>query len=316
MIEIRFDMPYALKVDGDFILRTAGKEFQVQLSTHNQENPRFPGAEKVENISIIHDDTNILAYTEVVARYVPSEPSEVADTGYLSGKGVEIALSIANALVAAARLAHGDYILDYIHTSERIGPIHFSVPAIDGRKPFFGTFDPLMGGITFRRRARIGSETAKFAQILAEGSDITTAQELYFDARRYFVRGNLRMALANLVISFEVGLADSLSRVAASRKNVALEAQIIEATLGELGTGLAKQVFGHSLEEQSFWGAAVCDGYVWLRRARNGILHKARTLVERGGVKRDFGDRGELERLFGERDLIVAEVEKAVSRAI
>lgn len=68
-IEISFDMPYSLRVDGDFVVRTAGEGFNVTLSTHFEENPRFPGAETVENVAIVHDDTNILSHTKVIARY-------------------------------------------------------------------------------------------------------------------------------------------------------------------------------------------------------------------------------------------------------
>lgn len=313
-VEIKFDMPYSLRVDGDFLLKTLGEEFQVNLSTHFEENPKFLGAERVENVAIVHDDTNILSHTKVVAKYRPSDPSSVADREHLSRELPEIALAIANTLVSAARLAYGEYILDSIHRPERLGPITFSVPEIDGRKGFAGGFDPLMGGITFRTPPRSGPETSDFARILAEGAPITVAQELYFDARRYLVRGNNRMALANLVISFEVGLADSLSKVAASRGDSALEAQIINATLGDLGQGLARQTLGHSLEERTYWGPRVSDAYAWLRSARNGVLHKARTSVTRDNITRDFANRTELESLFTERDWLMGEIENAVAR--
>jgi hypothetical protein len=51
-IEISFDMPYSLRVEGDFVVRTAGEELNVTLSTHFEENPRFPGAQTVENVAI------------------------------------------------------------------------------------------------------------------------------------------------------------------------------------------------------------------------------------------------------------------------
>jgi hypothetical protein len=315
-IEIRFDMPYSLRIEGDFQLRTEGEEFEVNLSTHIEEEPRFPGAQRVENVAIVNDDTNVLSHTKVVAKYLPSDPSSVADPGRFSQEVSKIAQSIANALVNATRLAYGEYILDTIHHLKRLGPITFSVPQIGGRKGFFGVADPMMGGITMRTPSRSGPETSEFARILAEGAPITVAHGLYFDGRRYLVQGNTRMALANLVISFEVGLADSLSKVAASCGDSALEAQIINGTLGELGQSLAKRTLGHSLEESTYWTPRFSDAYGWLRNARNGILHKARTIVRLNNVTRDFANPTELGSLFTERDWLMGEIENAVARVI
>lgn len=315
-IEIRFDMPYSLRVEGDFLLKTVGEEFQINLSTHFEETPKFPGAERVENVAIVNDDTNILSHTKVIAKYHPSDPSSVGDHAHFSRELPGIVLSVANALVSAARLAYGEYILDCIHLREHLGPITFSVPEILGRKGFSGTSDPLMGGITFRTPPRSGPETSEFARILAEGAPVTVAEELYFDARRYLMRGNCRMALANLVISFEVGLADSLSKVAASRGDSALEAEIVESMLGKLGQDLAKRTLGSSLEKSTYWGRKFSDAYGWLREVRNKVLHKARTSVTLDNVTRDFANRTELERLFAERDWLMGEIENAVARVI
>jgi hypothetical protein len=246
-IDINFDMPYSLQVDGDFVLKTAGEEFNVTLSTHFEEDPRFPGAETVENVAIVNDDTNILSHTKVIARYDPSDPTAVSDNARFSNDVARIAMSIANALVSATRAAYEEYFLDYIYAPKRLGPIMFSVSNIQGAKNYSGMYDPLMGGITFRMPPRSGHDTLTFGRILADGATLTVAQELYFDARQYLLRGNYRMALANLVISFEVGLADSLSKIAVSRADSALEALIVAGTLGDLGQNLAKQTLEHSV---------------------------------------------------------------------
>lgn len=315
-IEMSFDMPYSLRVDGDFVVRTAGEEFNVTLSTHFEENPRFPGAETVENVAIVHDDTNILSHTKVIARYNPSDPATVPDEARFVGYVAEIAISVANALVSAARAAYQEYFLDYIYAPKRLGPIDFSVSAIEGVNIKSGRFDALMGGITFRTPPRSGHDTLNFGRVLAEGATLTVAQELYFDARQYLLRGNYRMALANLVISFEVGLADSLSKIAVSRADTALEALIVAGTLGELGQNLAKQALGQSLEKKSYWGGRFSVAYTWLTKSRNGVLHKAQMSVTHDSVTRDFSIRGELEALFDERDWLTGEIEAAVARVI
>jgi hypothetical protein len=317
-IEISFDMPYSLQVDGDFVVRTAGEEFNVTLSTHFEENPRFPGAETVENLAIVHDDTNILSHTKVIARYDPSDPTTVADNARFSADVARIALSIANALVSAARAAYGEYFLDYIYTSKRLGPIAFSVSEVQGVNSYSGLSDALMGGITFRMPPRSGHDTSNFGRILADGAILTVAQELYFDARQYLLRGNYRMALANLVISFEVGLADSLSKIAVFRGDSTLEAGIVKGTLGDLGGKFAKRTLGQAFDEnkKSYWGDRFIDAYTLLRKSRNGVLHKAQMSVTHDSVTRDFSIRGELEALFGERDWLIGEIETAVSRVI
>jgi hypothetical protein len=315
-IKISFDMPYSLSVDGEFLISTNGEKFNVTLSTQPEKNPKFPGAEKVENVAIVHDETNILSHTKVVARYDPSDPSTLADPARFSTQMVNIALSITNALVTAARRAYGEYFLEYIYGAERLGPIKFSVSGIEGVKSYSGVRDPLMGGITSRTPPRSGLETAGFGRILANGAAITVAEELYFDARRYLLRGNNRMALANLVISFEVGLADNLSRIAASRNDSALEAQIEKGTLGGLEQTLAKQTLGHSFENRTYWGSRFCDAYGWLRGARNSVLHKAQMLVTVANVTRDFRERNELEGLFAERDWLANKIDTATAQVI
>jgi hypothetical protein len=172
-------------------------------------------------------------------------------------------------------MAYGEYHLGYLYSADRLGPIAFKVLAIAGREPFSGRFDGLQGGITFARPARTEADTAAFANALAAGAALTPASELLFDARRYLLRGNKRMALANLAISFEVGLADRLTAVAISRNDQALEQQIARAALNELGTGLAIRTLGHSFAERKYWSDRFADAFEWLRTARNGVLHKA-----------------------------------------
>ncbi len=41
-VEIKFDLPYSLNVEGDFTVRAAGEIFQVTLTTEVEADPRFP----------------------------------------------------------------------------------------------------------------------------------------------------------------------------------------------------------------------------------------------------------------------------------
>lgn len=229
-IEIKFDMPYSLEVVGDFVVRDAGEEFYVNLTTHYEDKPRLPGGELIENLSIVQDDTIILSHTKVVARYLPKDPTVILEPRQYSKDVVYVALSLANRLVTGVRLAHKDYIKNYLYLPKHIGPITFSVPSLGGRKKFSGLYDPLMGGITTRSVPRSNLSASDFANVVANGKSLPIAQELYFDARRYLLSGNRRMALANLVMSFEVGLADALIRIAVLRNDSALERGISEAT--------------------------------------------------------------------------------------
>lgn len=315
-IEIKFDMPFSLNVEGTFLVKAMGEEFQVTLTTHVEDNPQFPGAESVENLAIVNDNTNILSHTKVIAQYLPSNPAATADPGRYSGEVPNIALSIANALISGVRHTLGNYFLDYLHHAKRLGPVQFSVPAIGESKRFAGMSDPLMGGITIRTPPRTGPEVSEFRRFLAGEIDITVAQDLYLDAKRYLDQRDARMALANLVISFETGLADSLLKIATSRNDAALEAKIAESTLAHLGEQFGKQLLGHSFAESGFWGTRFTDTYTWLRKARNSVLHKARMAVENDGVTKDFADLNELKALFAERDWLMSEVDSAVNRVL
>jgi hypothetical protein len=40
-IELKFDMPFSLNVEGDFLVKTAGEEFHVTLKNYFEEDPIF-----------------------------------------------------------------------------------------------------------------------------------------------------------------------------------------------------------------------------------------------------------------------------------
>jgi len=185
-----------------------------------------------------------------------------------------------------------------------------------GSKPFSGRFDGLQGGITIARPPRTGSEAATFGNALAAGAALTPASELLFDARRYLLRGNERMALANLAISFEVGLADKLSEVAVSQNDQGLEQLIAMAALNDLGTGLAVRTLGHSFAKRKYWSDRFADAFEWLRTARNGVLHKAQLKLTFGGQTRDFNQVAEVKALFAERDWLVEQIDTATARVL
>jgi hypothetical protein len=314
-IQLSFDLPYSLQVDGEFVLNALGENFNITLTTVKETTPRFPGAERLENIAIVDDETNILAHTHVQVSYAPRDEAEASDPAKYSGAASEIALGISNALISALRIAYGEFHLDYLYSAARLGPISFNVPAMAGRKKFSGRFDRLQGGITFARPPRTGSEAAAFATALA-GAAFPPASELLFDARRYLLRGNKRMALANLVISFEVGLADKLGEIAVSRNDPTLEQEIATAVLNNLGTALAIRTLGHSFQERKYWSDRFADAFEWLRTARNGVLHKAQLRLTFDGHTRDFNEISELKALFAERDWLFGEIEAATVRVI
>jgi hypothetical protein len=315
-VEIRFDLPYSLGVEGDFTVRATGEVFDVSLATQIEDNPSFPGAAAVKNIAILEDDSNTLAHTKVIARYTPQNPSDLSDYATFSKRVACVALSIANVLVTGVRLAFSDYIKDYLYLPKRLGPIDFTVPSIEGRRGYVGWYDPLMGGITIATPPRTGSAAAEFGRIVAAGEALPVSKELYFEARRYLTLGNNRMALANLVISFEVGLADSLAKIAVARGDSSLEAKILDATIAALGQNFAKQTLGHSFDDRSFWGARFNDAYEWLRVARNEVLHKAHLVATRGTDTRDFSNASTLKGLFSEHDWLRSEIDRAVPNVI
>ena len=315
IIELQFNMPYSLDVDGDFVVRPPlGEEFQVHLVTHIEREPRFPGADSIDNVAIRDDDTNIVSHTKVRASY--TIPDTAIDEAKFSKDLGKLALSIANMLVTGARFAHGDYVKDYLYSAARLGPVSFRVPAACGKKGFSGFFNPLMGGISIRQQPRTGSSASLFAAVVASGGELPVSRELYCDARRYLIHENFRMALANLVISFEVELASELARIAGYRGDSVLETEISDATLGALGTGLAKRTLGASFENEKYWGSAFSEAYVWLRGARNKVLHKARMSVSVNGQTREFDNETELTRLFAEYDWLKSEIDSAVSNVL
>lgn len=314
-ILLNFELPFSINVDGVFQLTAFEETFDVELSTQYNPDPRFPGAESVEGLAILHDESSILSNTKVVARYLPASATPI-DAEIYSIQAADIAVAITNALISALRIAFGEYHIDYVYSPAKLGPIQFNVPALNGGGRFGGSYDGLQGGITFQRRPRTGQQAAPFAAALITGASLSPSEEILFNARRYLLRGDRRMALANLAISFEIGLADRLTQVAAARADAALEAEIAKATLNELGTGLAARTLGISFAKRSAWGNRFHEVFEWLRVARNGVLHKAQLTLSYGGQTRNFTDKTELQALFNERDWFMAELDKAIARVL
>lgn len=308
-ISLKFDLPFSIHVDGPFELKASGEDFSVILSTYYEPIPTMLGAESIENVSIVNDEGSSISHTVVIANYTPKDLSAVTDPKKFMDGVPETALTIANALVAALREAYGEYHLDYLHSKTRLGPIACS-GAVNGQ------FDALSGGITFQIPSRSGSLAEPFAKFLRCGAQLSVEQELYFDARRFLLRGNKRMALANLSISFEVRLASLLGTIAASQGDTSLENRINNATLAPLGQEFAKLTLGESLENRGFWGDSVANTFVWLRTARNKVLHKAQMSLSVSSVNRNFEQVSELKAIFSEHDLLVGELDLAAMRVL
>ena len=118
-IELKFDLPFSLRVDGTFPLNALGEIFTVSLSTHREAAPRFPGADVAEGVAIIDDESNILAHTSVVVNYVPASSQALDPEKYSKDVG-NISLSIANTLVSALRIAYDEHHLDYLYFSDKL----------------------------------------------------------------------------------------------------------------------------------------------------------------------------------------------------
>ena len=314
-IVLRFELPFSLNVNGTYELRALDEIFDVDLATHHVPAPQFPGAESVEGLAILHDESNILSHSKVTVRYVPVSGSPI-DPAVYSKQAAEIAVAITNALISALRIAFGEYHIDYMYSPEKLGPIHFEVPPLNGGKRFSGCYDGLQGGFTFQQAPRNGPQAVPFAQALVAGASLSPAEEILFNSRRYLLRGDRRMALANLAISFEVGLADRLAQVAIARGDAVLEAEIAKAALNDLGTGLAARTLGISFAKRTAWGDRFHDVFEWLRVARNGVLHKAQLALSYGGRTRNFANKAELQALFNDRDWFMGELDKAIARVL
>jgi hypothetical protein len=144
-------------------------------------------------------------------RYIPLSGGPIDPADY-SKQVAEIAVAITNSLLSALRIAFDEYHIDYVYSPDKLGPIHFEVPPLNGGKRFSGV---TMGCKADHDAAspKKWAQAAPFAQALVTGASLSPAEEILFNAKRYLLRGDRRMALANLAISFEVGLADRLAQL-------------------------------------------------------------------------------------------------------
>ncbi len=314
-VTLRFMLPFSLDVDGIFPLIASEERFSVELNTVDNQNPNFPGASHLENVAIVNDATGIIARTNVAATYTPRDKSSVTWEGYC-WTVTPLAVSVANSLINAARVAHGEYFKDFIYHPKQLGPIQYQVTPLDGTKGFGGVFDPLMGGIQPRAPARIGADTAEFAAVLATGQSSPIWRELMFDARRYKLSGNVRMAVANLVLGFEIGLSDLLAQVALKQGGTSTQLEIEQATIGKLLQKLSALTLGHSLEKVSYWGADTVRRCALMRETRNKVLHRAKLSVVVDGVTCDFSKPADLDSLFAEFDLLWDTLSKATDNVL
>lgn len=274
-IVLNFDLPYPLFVEGRYPVRAGGENFIVSLHTHFENEPRIPGVESAENISLVHEDTNILAHTNVEAQFTSSDAELAWNQPRLYTELNRLSIALANVLIAGVRVEFNEHVLEFVYQPQRVGPIVYRILNVPKGAIVGGVCDPLMGGITSRKPTRTSTALIPFAQRIAEGAMPSVGEELYLDARRYLIRGNFRMALANLAISLEVRLSDALAAVALANGDLALEADVRKATLATLGQDCAKRALGFSLENAALAGIQACTAFRWLRIVRNEVLHKA-----------------------------------------
>ncbi len=316
IIELRFEMPFYLGVEGFFPAKVGNEIAEVTLSTFYEKNPRMPGASFTKNIVLADDDTNIFRHTKVMADIYSDNPHFNAPENIEPQEIVKLAMSLANILITGVRLAYNDYIKEFIHSPKKLGPIDYKLKKKDGSILLSGNFDSFMGGITFATPPKKGIETIDFARILKNGAEMPIAKELYYDARRYMVNGNARMAMANLLLSFEVGLADSLYEIASCGTDTTSNNSILNAPIGTLGSRHSKRLLGASLNKSQYWGDRFANMYLWLKKTRDSVLHKANLIVEVNGKQRDFSDIETIKSFFEEYDWMQTELERAVRNII
>lgn len=315
-IKIEFDLPYSLRLDVLCRVRTNIREYQIRLSTIYNENPQMPGADHVENIEYVHDNTNIFAYTHVQAEYAMADVDIQADHRQVIDAVNTVALDVSNAIISAARSSFKEFHYYSLFSADQLNNIGIEVHPGDGHRPWSGMVDNFGGGFTMRRPARDTGAVGVFCRTVDSGEELPISDQLFFDANAYMLANNNLMAAANLAISFETLLARELSRVATHRSDTGLQNDIDSASINELGTKIGKAIFGASMENATSWGPDFVSAYRWLRTIRNKVLHKAETVVTLDGQTKDFSQKSDLKWLFEKRSIVANEVSRRVEALI
>lgn len=313
-VTVSFNLPYLLKIDGDFEANVDGNLFRIKLESFREEEPNFHGKRNAiysSNMSIIRDDTTIMGYTKVYAECLSSNidvsmypPDDLPRT---------LAIKISNRLICAAKNAFDCYELENIFHEKRIGCITYSISIDDRRES--GIFDPLMGGVTFSCAQHQQSIEVFSSELLLE-SEVPAWKELYFDAKRYLLNKNIKMALINISISFELRMIGVLIS-AAENKDIDIGIESIKSlTLTKLGTGICKKIFKHSLDDCKSWGKDIVDIYKIFVKVRNAILHGAETVLVFDSVSRDFSKESEADALFSKYDYFFSVLQYKVSNDV
>ncbi|GGG29534.1 hypothetical protein [Chelatococcus composti] len=312
-VKLDFSLPFSLHVNGSFDIKAMEERFSVTLETIFKKNPQLRFAEHVENVAIINDDSDQIAYTKVSAEYRPAKSRDWTD--YKASLELRnAAIAIANALISGARHALGKHYLYYVYHPKQLEPINV---LINENGHSLGIGLALSGGITIQTSPDKLTKDSEFGRILSGAKTVSVADDIYIEAQRWLEQRDPRMALANLVISFETGLADHLLRIAAMRGNPQLEADVSSATLASLGERWSTELLGKSFMNGSHWGSDFTESFCWIRDARNSVLHKAKLLVvRRDGRSRDFTNLEELKKLFEERDRLMNRINSAVCQAL
>jgi hypothetical protein len=288
-IELTIDLPFWLKVEGKSSVRIGDCHGQLTIESVHRDKVAIPGVALLQGGRLLHDDTNYIAHSRLVADLVLSAPEEEsARRLFLFQEVPVVATRLSNLVINSARLHLEDYILRPLAGAHELQAISIQ-HLVDGKKSF-ATHTTYPSAITNSALTYTDAQRANFCRRIEEGLELHLHQALYLDAETYRLKLNPRMAAANLSLSFEVFLHFILET---------FEIPVSEKwTMWKLGTAGIAQVFGEGLDQEERWGAEAVANFRLLKSLRNMVMHRAGTVLLVGAVTLDLNMEADIGRVF------------------
>lgn len=276
-LSVNFNLPFYLRMSGKYKVKLNEEEFIVYLTECKKEKTTMPGLSEAKNVSLVFDDTPHFRYTKVQIDMQLPTPNEENLDNFTQKLIPDICLKIINRVIETYRDISEEYIIPELTSMGEICMLDFKVHNSE-------TFPKKWkGGMVLLFDRKIGimskdldkSKLNKIQSVLTSNEEISLSRKLYLDARLYQKKQNIRMALINLTLSFEVFLVDIIdNNISTVIRSGYTNEQISKWTMGDLATKGIKAITGNSLEKEEFWSKDIVDGHKQIQKIRNTIMHK------------------------------------------
>jgi hypothetical protein len=293
LIELAINLPFWLKIEGSSAFAVHGYSGSLSIVSIFRDQVAVPGLSVLEGGRLLHDDTNYIAHSRLVARTLVTCPKEPAKRRpFLFYEIPKIAVALSNLVINAARLHLEDYILRALAGPHELHGVSVKHLAPDGTVVGQAEHSTYVSAITNDPLVYTDVQRGNFSARIEQGLEPHLHQLLFLDAQTYRLKQNPRMAAANLSLALESELFFVLTEM-----GVVVD-HMEDWTMNRLAIAGLRRVFGAGLDNPTMWGEEAVANFELLKRVRDRVMHKGQLTIRSGEIVLDLNVEADLERVF------------------